>query len=87
MSSHTITRKLTSKGQVTVPLEVRNILGSDYIVFEIIDGQVVIKPVEMDFEEAYGSVAIPPHMKNMSDKEVSEVIEDEVAEKYLKSNQ
>jgi bifunctional DNA-binding transcriptional regulator/antitoxin component of YhaV-PrlF toxin-antitoxin module len=86
MSSRTITRKLTSKGQVTVPLEIRNILGSDYIVFEIIDGQVVIKPVEMDFEEAYGSVAVPSHMKNMGDKEMSEVIEDEAVEKYLKSN-
>jgi bifunctional DNA-binding transcriptional regulator/antitoxin component of YhaV-PrlF toxin-antitoxin module len=87
MSSHTITRKLTSKGQVTVPVEVRNILGSDYIVFEIIDGQVVIKPVEMDFEQAYGSVPVPPHMKNMSDKEIGEIIEDEVAQKYVKSNQ
>ena len=86
MSSKTITRKLTSKGQVTVPVEVRNILGSDYIVFEIKDGEVVIKPVEMNYEEAFSSVQTPAHMKDMSEKEIKDIIEDEVAEKYLKSN-
>lgn len=42
----TNTTKITSKGQVTIPKAVRDILGSDFITFEIDDNnKVIINPV------------------------------------------
>ena len=38
--------KITSKGQITIPSEVRNILKTNVIVFEILDGEVSVKPVK-----------------------------------------
>lgn len=38
--------KITSKGQVTIPKEIRNILGSDIVEFELIDGNVFVRPVK-----------------------------------------
>lgn len=37
--------KITSKGQVTIPIEVRKFLQSDVIAFEIADDQVIIRPI------------------------------------------
>jgi len=42
----TNTTKITSKGQVTIPKSVRDILGSDFITFEIDENnKVIINPV------------------------------------------
>jgi AbrB family looped-hinge helix DNA binding protein len=38
--------KITSKGQVTIPKEIRNFLGSDIVEFELMEGSVVVKPVK-----------------------------------------
>jgi AbrB family looped-hinge helix DNA binding protein len=38
--------KITSKGQVTLPKNIRNILQSDVVEFEVINGDVVIRPVK-----------------------------------------
>ncbi len=38
--------KITSKGQVTIPKEIRNLLGSDIVEFELIEGNVMVKPVK-----------------------------------------
>jgi len=38
--------KITSKGQVTLPKNIRNILQSDVVEFEVINGDVIIKPVK-----------------------------------------
>lgn len=38
--------KITSKGQVTIPEGIRNLLGSDLVEFEIINGSIVVKPVK-----------------------------------------
>ncbi|MBF0336856.1 MAG: AbrB/MazE/SpoVT family DNA-binding domain-containing protein [Nitrospirae bacterium] len=38
--------KITSKGQVTIPKEIRDILKTDVVEFELKDGNVVVKPVE-----------------------------------------
>ncbi len=57
----TDTVKITSKGQVTIPKEVRNIINSDIINFEIIEGKVVINPVKsvagslQDYSKELGS--------------------------------
>lgn len=39
------TTKITSKGQITLPKEVREFLDSDIITFEIKDNNVMIKPI------------------------------------------
>ncbi len=38
-------RRLTEKGQVTIPKKIRDKLKSEAVVFEILDGTVIIKPV------------------------------------------
>ncbi|MEM1312330.1 MAG: AbrB/MazE/SpoVT family DNA-binding domain-containing protein [Patescibacteria group bacterium] len=86
MPSHTITRKFTSKGQITIPVEIRNYLASDYVVFEIRNGEVFIKPVEMNFEEALGSVDTPKHIGGMTNKEMRQVISDDVADNFKNSD-
>ncbi|AIL66180.1 transcriptional regulator, AbrB family (plasmid) [Rickettsiales bacterium Ac37b] len=42
---HTGSVKITSKGQVTLPKIIRDFISSDVITFDIIDDQVIIKPV------------------------------------------
>ena len=41
-----ITAKITSKGQVTIPKDIRDILKSSIIKFNIKDGKVEIEPVK-----------------------------------------
>lgn len=43
MTSRTI--KITQKGQVTIPKEIRAKLCADTIYFEIRDGDILVKPV------------------------------------------
>ena len=38
--------KITNKGQVTIPKKVRNIIGTDIINFEVINGKVVINAIK-----------------------------------------
>jgi bifunctional DNA-binding transcriptional regulator/antitoxin component of YhaV-PrlF toxin-antitoxin module len=40
-----MTAKITSKGQVTIPRKIRDMLKSNTIEFELINGSVVMKPV------------------------------------------
>jgi antitoxin PrlF len=50
---------VTQRGQVTVPAEVRRLLGintGDKVAFQIEDGQVRLAPATMTLETAYGSV-------------------------------
>ena len=54
-------RRITSKGQVTVPAEVRRKLGikpGETIVFRILDDRIELDRAPMSLEEAFGSV--PP---------------------------
>ncbi len=39
------TAKITSKGQVTIPKKIRDLLKSDTVEFELVSGNVVVKPV------------------------------------------
>ena len=54
-----ITTTITQRSQVTVPAEVRRVLGvkpRDKVTFMIADGEVRLKPVSYSLESAYGSV-------------------------------
>lgn len=53
---------VSPKGQVTLPVEVRRLLGvkpQDKIAFEIDEGQVRIGPARFTLESALGSVEPP----------------------------
>ena len=53
-------RRITSKGQVTVPAEVRRKLGvkpGETIVFRIREDRVELDRAPMSLEEAFGSVS------------------------------
>ena len=52
-------RTLTTKGQVTIPVEVRRLLGvnaHDKILFRISDGRVVLEATPMTLEATFGAV-------------------------------
>jgi AbrB family looped-hinge helix DNA binding protein len=42
----TMTAKITKKGQVTIPRKIRDKLESEVIQFDIVDDNVVIRPVK-----------------------------------------
>ncbi len=53
------TTTITQRGQVTIPAEVRRILGvkpRDKVTFTILDGEVRLSPVSLTLESAFGSV-------------------------------
>jgi antitoxin PrlF len=77
---------ITSKGQVTIPSEVRKELGvgkSDKIAFVIDDGDVHIRPVKYPtLESVFGSV--PPLGRPTTadlDAEIEDAIEEAIAQK------
>ena len=37
--------KITEKGQVTIPREIRNVLNADLISFSVVDGVVILRPL------------------------------------------
>lgn len=54
-----VTSTITTKGQVTIPAEVRRHLGvgeHDQVVFIIDNDQVRLQPVDFTLETAFGSV-------------------------------
>lgn len=58
-----ILSSVTQRGQVTIPAEVRRLLGTksgDKVAFQIEDGQVRLTPAKFTLESAYGSVT-PKH--------------------------
>jgi AbrB family looped-hinge helix DNA binding protein len=46
METMNSTAKITQKGQVTLPKKIRQLLNTDIIEFEIIDDNLVLKPVQ-----------------------------------------
>ncbi|WP_377296581.1 AbrB/MazE/SpoVT family DNA-binding domain-containing protein [Rhizobium sp. SGZ-381] len=54
---------LSSKGQVTIPKEMRaalNLRPGDTLVYSLIDGEVVITPKNVDFTELVGYLGKAP---------------------------
>jgi AbrB family looped-hinge helix DNA binding protein len=50
---------VTQKGQVTIPLAIRKLLGvksQDRVAFRVIEGRVELAPATMSLEDTYGAV-------------------------------
>ena len=65
---------VTQRGQVTLPAEVRRLLGvktGDKVGFCIEDGQVRVMPLEFTLETAFGSVK--PHTNTEDLKELARI--------------
>jgi AbrB family looped-hinge helix DNA binding protein len=55
---------LSPKGQVTIPKEMRDELdlrSGDQLIYSLIDGQVVITPKNVDFNDLAGMLGRPPN--------------------------
>lgn len=80
-----IISSITSKGQVTIPREVREELGvgtRDKIAFVIDDGEVRIKPVQFTLESVIGSVpALDRPVSDDFETEIEEAFEEEMERK------
>lgn len=72
--------KITSKGQVTIPREVRTELGvhaGEYILFVIDDGDIRVKPVRHTLESIRASLPPLPGASDDFDREIEEAMEEE----------
>ena len=79
-----ITTTITQRSQVTVPAEVRRVLGvkpRDKVTFAIADGEVRLKPVAYSIESVYGSVK--PSRKPENFDELSRIAKDAKAEQTV----
>ena len=77
-----IVTTMTQRGQVTVPAEVRRLLGlkpRDKVAFEIEDDKVQLAPVKFTLESAFGSVK--PDTRTADFKVISRAVKDEKAKK------
>ncbi len=71
---------ITSKGQVTIPAAVRQLLGlkkSGKVAFQIKGGAVTVEPVQATLQAAYGAVA--PLSRPEDFERISEIAQEEQA--------
>lgn len=76
---------LTKRGQITVPAEVRRLLGLkpyDKVSFTIDDGEVRLRAASFTLETAYRSV--PPLRHPITDEEMSRIAKEEKAERSVR---
>jgi AbrB family looped-hinge helix DNA binding protein len=82
------TSSVSPKGQVTIPAEIRQLLGvrpRDRVAFEVTDGQVFIRPARRSLESLYRSV--PALDRQVSDKEMTRLAQEEHAKEVAKEGQ
>lgn len=75
---------LTSKGQMTIPKEVRkalNLKPSGKVIIVVEGNQAIIKPLKGDLLDLGGSVKIPNKEKPIDFKKVREEIKKRIAKK------
>lgn len=83
------TGKVTSKGQTTVPKEVRDFLGLEegtQMEWILDEGKVIVKPRKLRAIDLAGILGPPPSgVKNTTVEEMNEAIGDAVVERYERS--
>lgn len=55
---------LSPKGQVTIPKEMRETLGlqpGDHLIYSLVDGEVVLTPKNVNFNDLAGLLGKPPN--------------------------
>ena len=75
---------LTSKGQMTIPKEVRNALNlkpREKVIIVVEGDQAVIKPLKSNILDIGGSVSIPDKEKPVNFHKVRDEVEKRIAEK------
>ena len=76
---------VTTKGQVTIPAEIRAKLGlkpKDKVQFEVIDDSVVLKKAKSRIERHFGVVPVPGVLDSKQEREAfEEGVAEEVAAK------
>ena len=78
---------ITQKGQVTIPLAVRKLLGvksRDRVAFRIVEGRVELAPAIMSLEDVYGAVKPTGRPENWSEVR-SRVREERISKNARKS--
>lgn len=76
---------ITQRGQVTIPTEVRQLLGlkaRDKVAFEIDNNQVKLVPAKFTLESAYGSVK--PFRRPEDFKEISRAAKEDHVKKAMR---
>jgi len=79
---------LTSKGQVTIPKEIREQMGLkpfDKLRFYIEDGEIKVRKAYLSLEELAGSV--PPLETPLDDAEVTRMAVEDWVERYMAKDQ
>lgn len=79
------TGKVTSKGQTTVPKEVRDFLGLEegtQMEWIVDDGKVTVKPRKLRAIDLAGMLGPPPSGKHLTIEEMDEAIGEAVAERF-----
>jgi AbrB family looped-hinge helix DNA binding protein len=83
------TGKVTSKGQTTVPKEVRDFLGLEegtQMEWILDDGKVTVKPRKLRAIDLAGILGPPPSgVKNTTVEEMNQAIGDAIVEQYERS--
>jgi antitoxin PrlF len=77
---------VSTKGQVTIPQEIRRQLGiraGDKVWISVEDSRVVLRQAEMSLLAGYRS--IPALKKPLTDKEMDDLIEEEIVEDFRRS--
>lgn len=78
---------LTSKGQITVPKDIRDVLQlrpSDKVLITIEKGHAVLRPIHGNILDIGGSIKLPEGEKPIDFKKVREYTRKVVARKALK---
>lgn len=78
----TAAMKITSKGQVTIPKEIRMLLKSDVVTFDVVQNNVVIMPVldtAGSLSEYAGNVKAGSSFKKMKDRAWGEAVREKNA--------
>lgn len=79
------TGKMTSKGQTTVPKEVRDFLGLEegtQMEWIVDDGKVTVKPRKLRAVDLAGFLGKPPSGVHLTIEEMDEAIGEAVAERF-----
>jgi len=76
--------KLTQKGQVTIPKEIREKLKSNTVYFEVEDDTVMVKPVRDAagaLSEYAGNIKLGASMRQMKDKAWEMAVREKIGRK------